>query len=104
MNIPPNGVGLGVREDGSFAVLPHLEPREHQQADSVHDDDDDLRSQLDALKAQLAAKELELSEEKERARRAAHKRGFSKKIHELVDVDPETDLAGEFSGCVLLAD
>lgn len=104
MNIPPNGAGIGVREDGSIAALPHIEPREHQQTDATSVDDSDLRAQLDALKAELAAKDLELAREKKKSHRVAHKSRVAKKTHVFVDVDPEKDLDGEFAGCTALAD
>jgi hypothetical protein len=104
-NTPLNGAG-DVREDGGSASPLHFDPpQENDHAHGVVADagDGTLRAELDALKAQLAAKELELSEEKERSRRVAHKARVGKKVHELVDVDPEEDLAGEFAGCVSLA-
>lgn len=104
MDIQPNGAGVGVREDGSIAAPPHVDPREHQQADAAGVDDGDLRSQLDALKAELAAKDLELAREKKKSHRVAHKGRVSRKVHVFVDVDPEEDLAGEFAGCTTLAD
>ncbi|MDP9152357.1 MAG: hypothetical protein M3O36_20720 [Myxococcota bacterium] len=104
---PLNGAGLGVREDGDIVAPPHIDSsQDNHHVDTVGADtaDANLRAQLDAVKAQLAAKEIELTEEKERARRSVHKRVFAKKVHELVDADPETDLAGEFAGCVSLTD
>lgn len=104
MDIQPNGAAVVEREDGRIAAPPDFEPRENQQTDGASVDDNDLRSQLEALKAQLAAKDIELADEKEKSRRVAHKTRFAKKVHELVDVDPENDLAGDFAGCVALAD
>lgn len=101
-----NGADFGTREDG-ITALPHLGPPDHEKH-HAHEEGagevDALRAQLESMKAQLAAREGELADEKEKSKRLVHKKHVKKKVHDLVDVDPEDDLAGKFERCVTLAE